>query len=386
MVCDAVRGAGPLGPPSARGSRKSGPVPVHFRETALCLARGSHALWGDERREASGRGKRGSRPVLRKEAGVGCSRCAHGESRRDRRARGSALTDPKTRPPSEVRVPSRAMSEENVRPSTANPLSSPEPWDLVSEGYEEVTREFLGKFSEYGLKKLELQADDRFLDVACGPGTTSLFAAPLVRAIDALDFAPEMLKIARRNAAARGLNNITFHEGDGQNLPFADASFDKGVSMFGLMFFPDRRRGMRELARVLRPGGKLLLSSWAPVDMSSAMRALFGALSAIDPSRRMPERDISSLENPEVFRAELEETGFHNVAIEPVEMAIEVSSPEAFWNEMVKGAAPLTLLRKRIGEEEFARQTTIAHEYLRGALDGVTSLASVAYLAFGEKI
>ncbi len=275
------------------------------------------------------------------------------------------------------------MSAENAPP--VNPLSSPGPWDLVSEGYEEVTRKFLGKFSEYGVKKLDLEAGDRFLDVACGPGTTSLIVAPLVRSVDALDFAPEMLRIARRNVSAYGLTNITLHEGDGQHLPFADASFDGAVSMFGVMFFPDRRRGMRELARVLRPGGKTLISSWAPVDMSPAMRVLFGALAAIDPSRKMPERDISSLENPEVFRAELEESGFGSVTVEAVEMYLDVESPEAFWDEMVRGAAPLTLLRKRVGEEEFARQTAIAHEYLREELQGITSLASVAHLAFGKK-
>lgn len=292
----------------------------------------------------------------------------------------------KTRRCRESRVPYRGMPAENAPAPAVNPLSSPEPWDLVSEGYDETTGEFLAKFSEYGIEKLELRTDDRFIDVACGPGTTSLLAAPLVRSVDALDFSPEMLRIARRNASDAGLTNVTFHEGDGQDLPFSESSFDKGVSMFGVMFFPDRRRGMRELARVIRPGGKVLISSWAPIDMSSAMRTLFGALSAIDPSRKMPERDISSLENPEVFRKELEESGFGSVTVEPVEMSLDFESPEAFWDGMVRGAAPLTLLRKRVGEEEFARQTKIAHEYLRGALRGVNSLASVAYLAFGEKI
>lgn len=267
-----------------------------------------------------------------------------------------------------------------------NPLSQPGPWDLVSEGYEEVTREFLGKYSEFGLKRLDLRSSDRLLDVACGPGTTSLLAAPHVRAIDALDFSGEMLRIARRNAESSGFTNIEFHEGDGQNLRFEDASFEKAVSMFGLMCFPDRRRGMRELFRVLRPGGRGLISSWAPVDMSPAMDALFGALRAIDPSRSAPERDVTSLENPDVFRAELEDCGFSSVVVEPVEMSMDLESPESFWDVMVRGSAPLVLLRSRVGEAAFADQTRIAHEYLRGTLTGVRSLSSVAYLAFIEKI
>ena len=121
------------------------------------------------------------------------------------------------------------------------------------------------------------------------------------------------------------------------------------------------------------------------MDMSSAMSAMFGALRAIDPSRAAPERDVSSLENPELFRAELEESGFLAVSVEPVEMSMDLESPEMFWDVMVKGSAPLVLLRNRVGEEEFARQTAIAHAYLRKTLDGVRSLASVAYLAFAEK-
>lgn len=271
-------------------------------------------------------------------------------------------------------------------PSKPNsPLSQPGPWDLVSEGYEEVTREFLGKYSEFGLSKLDLRSTDKLLDVACGPGTTSLFAATKVDSIDALDFSSEMLRIARRNAETRGHQNIRFHEADGQNLPFADASFDRAVSMFGLMFFPDRLRGMREMHRVLRSTGRALISSWAPVDMSPAMNAMFGALRAIDPTRPAPERDITSLENPDVFRAELEACGFSSVQIEPVEMSMDIESPELFWDVMVRGSAPLVLLRNRVGEEEFARQTSIAHEYLRKTIGGMRSLSSVAYLAFVGK-
>jgi ubiquinone/menaquinone biosynthesis C-methylase UbiE len=277
------------------------------------------------------------------------------------------------------------VSCENAPSKPKGPLSQPGPWNLVAEGYEEVTREFLAKYSAHGLAKLDLKKEHRVLDVATGPGTSSLLAAPRVQAIDALDFSSEMLAIAQKNMQKFGYTNVTLHEGDGQALPFADTSYDRAISMFGLMFFPDRKRGMAEMYRVLKAGGRALLSSWAPVSLSPAMSAMFGALAAIDPSRPAPESDISSLENPDVFQRELEAVGFQSVSIEPVEQEIEFESPEAFWEAMVRGSAPLVLLRNKVGEAEFSRQTQIAHAFLNDHLKARRSLSSTAYLAFATK-
>jgi ubiquinone/menaquinone biosynthesis C-methylase UbiE len=263
-----------------------------------------------------------------------------------------------------------------------SPLAEPGPWNLVSQGYEEVTRAFLEKYSAYGIERLALEREHRVVDVACGPGTSTLLIAPWVGHVDAIDFSEEMLNIARENATRAGLTNVRFENADGQALPLLSGSYDRAVSMFGLMFFPDRKLGMRELRRVLRSGGRALISSWAPVSESPAMTVLFGALRAIDPSRAAPETDVASLENPDVLRAELEEAGFQQVSIEAVPQAMDFNSPESFWDDMVRGAAPLALLRNQIGESEFARRTKIAHEFLRQHLGTVRSLESTAYLAF----
>ena len=76
-----------------------------------------------------------------------------------------------------------AMSEP-AQPSaspSASPFATPGPWDLVAAGYEEVTRPYMARFSAIGLERLGLEATQRLLDVACGPGTTTLLAAPRVR-------------------------------------------------------------------------------------------------------------------------------------------------------------------------------------------------------------
>lgn len=281
-------------------------------------------------------------------------------------------------------------SEMNEQPADdkskhPKPLAAPEPWNLVAQGYDEVTRPFLAKFSEYALTELSLHSDAAFLDVACGPGTATLLAAPRVGSVVAIDFAEDMLQLCRANVARTGLTNVSVQKGEGQALPLTDDSFDGAVSMFGLMFFPDRKRGMRELVRVLRPGGVAAVSSWAPVIESPAMMALFDAFRAIDPTQPTPQADVASLENPAVFLEEMRDAGFVEVRIESVERTMEFESPEAYWDAMARGAVPLVLLRQKIGFEEFERRAQIARVHLRTSLGSQRQLMSKAFVAFGRK-
>ena len=156
------------------------------------------------------------------------------------------------------------MSQPPPGAAQAGPLSSPDPWNLVAEGYEAVAREFLEKYSRSGLAMLDYDAETRVLDVACGPGTTSLLLSPHVESVTCVDFSASMLDTLRRKSVAAGAQNLEILEADGQALPFEDGSFDLAVSMFGLAFFPDRDKGFAELHRVLVPGGQALVSELGP--------------------------------------------------------------------------------------------------------------------------
>ena len=101
------------------------------------------------------------------------------------------------------------------------------------------------------------------LDVACGTGNATLPAVRAGARATGLDFAPGLLAIARERAAD-AMVEIDFVEGDAQELPFGDASFDRVVSTFGHMFVPDHRRTADEMRRVLRPGGAIAVACWTP--------------------------------------------------------------------------------------------------------------------------
>ena len=273
--------------------------------------------------------------------------------------------------------------------SLPKPLAQPGPWNAVAPGYDEASREFMAEFSIEGIRLLTagrgFDPGCRLLDVACGPGTAALLYANQVRSIDAIDFSEEMLSIFAEHLLTKNFGNVTLHHGDGQHLPFASDNFDYGLSMFGLMFFPDRMRGMNEMFRVLRPGGKTLISSWAPLARSSALSALFEAVRAIDPSRPAAVPDMTSLENPDVFRNELASAGFTNVAIHEVERSIEFESTDSFWDMMAKGAVPLVMMRKQLGEELFEKNAQLAKDHLRQLIGDRRTLSSIAYVAIAEK-
>jgi SAM-dependent methyltransferase len=111
--------------------------------------------------------------------------------------------------------------------------------------------------------RLEIQAGERVLDVACGTGNVSLPAAATGADVTGVDISPKLLEDARRNAANAGVE-IEFVEGDAQDMPFEDDSFDVVASTFGCMFAPDHAKTAAEMVRVLKPGGRFGIAAWMP--------------------------------------------------------------------------------------------------------------------------
>jgi ubiquinone/menaquinone biosynthesis C-methylase UbiE len=107
------------------------------------------------------------------------------------------------------------------------------------------------------------------LDVACGTGAPALQLARRVGPggrVVAIDIAAEPLKIAAARAGERGLSNVRFESADVHQLPFAESEFDLVTSRFGVMFFADLPRALREIHRVLRPGGRVAVAAWGPFE------------------------------------------------------------------------------------------------------------------------
>lgn len=123
------------------------------------------------------------------------------------------------------------------------------------------------QFMEPGALKLledwQIPAGHRLLDVGCGAGQIAIPAARAGIHATGLDIAPNWIEQARARAAAEGLK-AQFDEGDAEDLPYPDASFDSVVSLVGAMFAPRPDRVAAELLRVCRPGGRIIMVNWTP--------------------------------------------------------------------------------------------------------------------------
>ena len=113
------------------------------------------------------------------------------------------------------------------------------------------------------LAAVPVEPGQQVLDVATGTGNAALHAAAAGAHVTGLDLTPELFDTARRRAAERGVA-VEWIEGDAEALPFADASFEAVLSIFGVQFAPRHELVARELARVCRPGGRIGLVNWTP--------------------------------------------------------------------------------------------------------------------------
>lgn len=257
-------------------------------------------------------------------------------------------------------------------------LHNPASWDAVASHYDVSARPKVLPFSEAAIEWAQLGPHDEVLDVACGPGTTSFLAAPRVRSVYALDFSPSMIEVLRSHGD--DVDNVTAAVGDGQSLRFPAGRFTTAFSMFGLVFFPDPVAALRELRRVLRPGGQVLISTWVPFMESPFMRPLGEAMRAAAPPDpdAAPPRPIA-WDSEDALAAGLRDGGFSEVQVRRISPEHEVRDAEHYWQD-----ASANIFVNHMREEQGDAWPAIeakALDYLRPNLQGGRRLAMPGFLA-----
>jgi SAM-dependent methyltransferase len=263
-------------------------------------------------------------------------------------------------------------------PPPQDPLTLPGPWNAIATAYDEEFSSQIPEFLDAALSSLSPGPTDVFLDVATGPGRLALALAPRVARVVAIDFAEAMIAQLRENIGRAGLGNVEPHVMDATALSLESSSFDGCVSMLGWFLLADRARGMAEMHRVLRPGGRLLVTSWMPPVENTVLGAGLAALREALPDLPRPAGPLPT-QVPEVVAGEVRAAGFGQVEARIVRAPVSYASVEDYFRTMQRASAPFVVLKKKLGDrgwQEAMEKTMAALKQRFG--DGAVSLEAAA--------
>ena len=187
-------------------------------------------------------------------------------------------------------------------------------YDAVVAEYERFAEPATAAFGATALAMLRVQPGERVLDVAAGTGALTLPLLETGAEVTATDLSAPMVAHLAARMDGRGRAQVE----DGQALSFSDGDFDAAVSMFGVMLFPDYSAGLREMARVLRPGGRAAVGSWT--EMTAPMRLLVDAVAIALPGHPVPTMPagVVALGNEAGMAAALTAIGLTDIRVERV--------------------------------------------------------------------
>ena len=210
------------------------------------------------------------------------------------------------------------------------------------------------------LEAAQLRPGMRVLDLASGVGDPALSLAAAVGPaghVTATDLGPGMISLAEELARMKGLKNIEFSEANAESLPFPDESFDVVTCRFGVMFFPDQVRALKECRRVLKPGGRVVFAAWGTKDQPFFTTTAGIVMKYV----QMPPPDPDA---PNLFmfgergrlRRALETAGFAD-AVEDVRTVPGrwKSSLEQYWEQFTEVAAPFRPIIEKLTPETRAK-------------------------------
>lgn len=187
----------------------------------------------------------------------------------------------------------------------------------------------------------------KVLDVACGTGVVALTAAREGAKVTGLDLTPELVARARQNSAIAGVD-VEWHEGDAEALPFGDGAFDVVVSQFGHMFAPRPEVVVREMLRVLCPGGTIAFATWPPELCVGRMFALGAKHSPTPPPSDIPPPGLWG--ETAIVRERLG-SAVKDLTFDRATMRFPALSPRHFRVFMEENIGPFTRVAKALAND-----------------------------------
>lgn len=213
-------------------------------------------------------------------------------------------------------------------------------WSLGGADYDEISFGIADALG-HAAQRLNARAGQHILDVATGTGWTARNAARRGARVTGVDIAADLLAAARR-LSAHVEPAIDFRLGDAEALPFEPASFDGVISTFGVMFAANHDRAAAELVRVCRPGGRLVLATWAPEGAVQKLFAVIGKHSDAPPPAQSP----LAWGNPDYVRRLLGHA--FELVFEPGINNAYYDDAEEMWQRFATGFGPIRRLAETL--------------------------------------
>jgi ubiquinone/menaquinone biosynthesis C-methylase UbiE len=265
-------------------------------------------------------------------------------------------------------------------------------WDKIAPGYDEfVTPTNFGLGAD-ALRRAGLHPGMRLLDVAAGSGAVSLSAARLGANVMSVDISPVMVERLKTRAREEGLN-LEARVMDGHALDLESDTFDMVASEFGVMLFPELPRGLREMARVTKPGGCTVVVAFGSPMKIEFFSFFIRAVQAAVPAFTGPPMDPLPLpfqvQDPEKLRREMVNAGLKDVRVEETSKETKYESGKQLW-DWVTNSNPivgLILGQLNLNNEQIAviRQAMDALIRERAAESGTAVLTSPINIGIGTK-
>ena len=282
-------------------------------------------------------------------------------------------------------------STEHPAPLSSNrpPERQPNAWGDVATDYHAFAGNITRPFAEDAAELVPIRQGTRVIDVAAGTGNFTFAAANRGANVLATDFAPGMTDHLRADVARRGLaDRIRVAVMDGQQLEVDDAAFDVAASIFGVLFFPDPDKGLSELSRVLVPGGRAVVSTWAPPPRGEMGRIMGAAMAKtipnLPPAPGSPA--WSALGDADAFRERLLNNGFSRAYVVEVRHLWVFDDLHAFVDLMGKSAPQAVALSSSLTPEQ--RRTfrnAVADDFKSRQGNGPYALTHDGMIAVGTK-
>ncbi len=207
-------------------------------------------------------------------------------------------------------------------------------YDSAADSFDARPLGFWARYGQRTVERLKLSAGARVLDVACGSGASALPAAEAVGPtgrVTGVDLAEGLLTRGREKARQRGFTNIEFLQADMTTLGYPDAHFDAVICVFGIFFVANMEAQVAELWRMVRPSGRLAVTTWGPRIFAPAYEVWNEAVRRVRPDLYTAYHPWDRITTPEAVRTLFRDAGVPKVEVGPEDGYQSLDTPEDFW-------------------------------------------------------